>query len=564
MTSPEEPYTRGRSDAWDIYPQHMNIESALETFDSASFDWGSSQQHAFLEEVPYPTVSYEITPCSWAPEMTSTSSQHLIQQGWHPVGPVVPESLQMSVVQPDEMSRGSSAGRRPSVPQQSSRSRQQSVDNRQLSALALQLSRNVRPPLPRGSNYPYGAGQSSRYPYGDPNEVGHIDGERLHGVDVRRTQNIAHLSTAATRRNSVNIAAICKLINQLLGIEAVMPGEDAYQAIRVLKGADAKAAINMLDEKLHHMNTEHSHFRRGLNSLRRLCADNLIYPQAFAISPQLLQKSSDEMDACGASSRVFRGILRGKGRVAIKTMLTAREARSAQSTMKNFYKEAVIWKHLQHRNIAKFHGVTASSSFSLISEWMPLGTVRDFLLQDIANGLAYLHSLGIIHADVKSGNALVNRQHVVKLIDFRIATLTVDGAAPSTSTTASNWTTRWAAPELLYPELIGRERSKYSLECDIFSLSMTMWELFTGLVPFYKDNDGVVIRKVTSNIRPSYPPRSVALSVGLTDTVWALMERCWDQDPLQRPDINEVLGVLSLEDSQSEKHPLTWPLSLDP
>ncbi|EMD31965.1 hypothetical protein CERSUDRAFT_59202, partial [Gelatoporia subvermispora B] len=280
--------------------------------------------------------------------------------------------------------------------------------------------------------------------------------------------------------------------------------------------------------------------------------------------------------AFGGSSRVFRGQY-DTGQVAVKVIATARElsCQESKTKLKRFYGEAIIWRHLRHPNITAFYGVdTSLFALCLISEWMPLGTIaqtlsrkpdmnRIKLLVDIANGLGYLHALDIVHADVKSANVLVNDQHIASLIDFGIATLSTDAAVTFTSMTSTTGTTRWAAPEILDPELVGRKESKFTSECDIYSLSMTMWEVFTGLPPFHHcNNDGTVIHKVMSQKRPTFPPRSVALSVGLTDTIWALMENCWDHNPSRRPVINDVLSVLLSEDSQSEVHPPTWPLEL--
>lgn len=102
-----------------------------------------------------------------------------------------------------------------------------------------------------------------------------------------------------------------------------------------------------------------------------------------------------------------------------------------------FYHEAIMWRHLQHPHIVPFLGVAGSheSAFTLVSEWMPHGTIAAFLqrrptenrlvyvrfksniqsimtnlrfpqIRDIIRGLRYLHMLGIIHGDLKSVRCL--------------------------------------------------------------------------------------------------------------------------------------------------------------
>ena len=45
-------------------------------------------------------------------------------------------------------------------------------------------------------------------------------------------------------------------------------------------------------------------------------------------------------------------------------------------------------------------------------------TVVKYILKKVLEGLAHLHSLGIIHRDIKSDNVLINRKGQIKLADF--------------------------------------------------------------------------------------------------------------------------------------------------
>ena len=65
-------------------------------------------------------------------------------------------------------------------------------------------------------------------------------------------------------------------------------------------------------------------------------------------------------------------------------------------------------------------------------------------------------------------------------------------------------------------------------------------QVLTGAVPFGDKSDWVAISDVLVGIRPSRPAHR-----SCTDGLWALIQRCWDEDPRSRPEIPEVSRALS-------------------
>lgn len=112
---------------------------------------------------------------------------------------------------------------------------------------------------------------------------------------------------------------------------------------------------------------------------------------------------------------------------------------------------------------------------------------------------------------------------------------------------------RWPAPE-------GLRDGESSKEGDIFSFAMVMIEVcdgrstargtfglpsfctiqaFTGEVPFENISSFMVMLSVVQGERPPRPTHPI-----ITDDLWTLIQRCWDQDPRLRPDASEVLRAL--------------------
>ena len=104
-----------------------------------------------------------------------------------------------------------------------------------------------------------------------------------------------------------------------------------------------------------------------------------------------------------------------------------------------------------------------------VSDVLQRPTPAGFVLRvsrGVASGMAYLHSRGILHRDLKSSNVLLDGAGVAKLIDFGTATRGGGTNSPSQGAlTAEAGTFRWMAPEVINHEV-------YSRPADVFSFAM--------------------------------------------------------------------------------------------
>ncbi|OSX62033.1 hypothetical protein POSPLADRAFT_1074399 [Postia placenta MAD-698-R-SB12] len=170
---------------------------------------------------------------------------------------------------------------------------------------------------------------------------------------------------------------------------------------------------------------------------------------------------------------------------------------------------------------------------------------------DIASGLDYLHSVPMVHGDLKSANILVSDDGHALLADFGLAAvmrdLTTSQAITTTQYNQGRGTTRWMAPELLNPEAFGGV-TRHTTKRDIYALGMVMLEIFTGRIPFHEITwDATVILKVMHGGRP---PRSV----GIPDHIWHLMSLCW-RERGRRPTAKMVLDSLAASVRLREHYP---------
>ncbi|EMD36226.1 hypothetical protein CERSUDRAFT_65942 [Gelatoporia subvermispora B] len=335
-------------------------------------------------------------------------------------------------------------------------------------------------------------------------------------------------------------------------LEGLVKSREGVSFLLGLRGEEAASCIEVLDEVIG--STEKSSLKcRCLEVLRKLCGVTGLLPYSFHLSSRSLKRKGRRPEAAGGYADIWRGDYDGR-EVAVKVFRGYDSSGVPPLDMKALLKEAVVWKHLRHPNIVPFVGIdTEMYPLSLVCEWMPHGTITAYilsdptadrlkLLKDIAEGLQYLHDMNVVHGDLKGANVLINDKHVACLADFGLATLSHHGKLTTLSVTA--WSPRWTAPEVFDPEQFGLTRATLSSQSDIYSWSMVAWEVFSGLLPFHDcGHPGAIPWRVLSGMRPPRPAE--ALTVGLTDDVWELMQRCWQPDPRVRPRISDVLTCLA-------------------
>ncbi len=241
-----------------------------------------------------------------------------------------------------------------------------------------------------------------------------------------------------------------------------------------------------------------------------------------------------------------------KRTVAIKTCQSDED-----ELRKRFFREAEFAGNLHHRNITTIY------DFGLTDEGLPY-IVQEFLtgedldrkikrkddlplawrvrvLADIADGLHYAHTSGIVHRDVKPSNIRILEDGTVKIMDFGIAKSMVNEST-LTQTGITLGTASYLAPEQIRGEPV-------DARTDIFSLGVLAYELFTFTRPFAGDHISTVLYKIMNE----NPPSPAEVVPGLPPELVAVIEKTLEKDRSNRfsscaelkASLTAVLEVLS-------------------
>ncbi|KAF7336034.1 Non-specific serine/threonine protein kinase [Mycena sanguinolenta] len=254
----------------------------------------------------------------------------------------------------------------------------------------------------------------------------------------------------------------------------------------------------------------------------------------------------------GGFSDVYQASYQGKT-VALKRLRTFTADSTSHRTRLQFYKEALVWQGLRHRFILPLLGidrVTFAPAYCMVSPWMKYGTVLKYLrdhecgdvnrlLLEIAQGLDYLHSMKIVHGDLRGTNILISDDRNACLSDFGLAT-TIDVADSTIGvTTASNraGSIRWFAPELIDPTKFGCPKFIRTEASDVYAYACVCLELYTRNPPFPHLQDVAAMLRVIEGERPEQPPTIPA-------AVWQLVTSAWAEDFRARPTIHDIAIAL--------------------
>ncbi len=240
----------------------------------------------------------------------------------------------------------------------------------------------------------------------------------------------------------------------------------------------------------------------------------------------------------------------------------------------SFKMESEVLAGLSHPHLLRMVGSsvngTETAKYALVMELMqedlfrflkrtkvPLSilTALDLMLQ-VARGLKYLHSRGMVHRDLKSKNIVVAPLTAAPALEYSEAWLnakvadfglckTKNSSSRYSHQTLNTGTRKWMAPEVFQiPQdeidngsMQPPDPRAHPFKADVYSFAIVCSEILTRKEPFPDVLFGGLLKHIRDGGRPELPdgcPRRLA----------SLIKRCWELEPRSRPGFPEICREL--------------------
>ncbi|KAF8150262.1 kinase-like domain-containing protein [Mycena galopus ATCC 62051] len=355
-------------------------------------------------------------------------------------------------------------------------------------------------------------------------------------------------STHTTSRGIYQHMNLCLSV-AVVGLVLVLQNRDSYHEFLTYRGTDAQRLLDSLQDCL---DLDSISVVKPLicKALLRLSNASGLYPRCFTLTG--LKKVGQQVDG-GGFGDIWKGLV-NEHSVCVKIMRIFQNDR-VEDLLKEFSREALIWRQLCHPNLLSFFGLYyLDNRLCLVSPWMENGNVVEFLrkhssdvdclslILDVALGLEYLHKQKVVHGDLKGINILITPSRRACIADFGLSSIINAMTVQLTTSSAPTrgGTARYQAPELF------EGGSPNSFASDVYGFACVCYEILTGKVPFYElPNDMAVMFSVARGEHPpELPPIWTGLRTSMLDGLWELLQNCWDGQAENRPTAPQIVQRL--------------------
>uniref|UniRef100_A0A8C1LPI9 non-specific serine/threonine protein kinase n=1 Tax=Cyprinus carpio TaxID=7962 RepID=A0A8C1LPI9_CYPCA len=224
------------------------------------------------------------------------------------------------------------------------------------------------------------------------------------------------------------------------------------------------------------------------------------------------------------------------GRVVAVKMMDLRR----QQRRELLFNEVVIMRDYQHRNVVEmFKSALVEEELWVIMEYLQGGALTNIVSETrlseeqiatvceaVLQALAYLHSQGVIHRDIKSDSILLSLDGHIKLSDFGFCAQISKDIPKRKSLVGTPY---WMAPEVI-------SKSPYGTEVDVWSLGIMLVEMVDGEPPYFSETPVAAMKRLRDE-----PAPTVRNLHQVSPVLKDFLDRMLTRDPVERASATDFL-----------------------
>jgi len=216
----------------------------------------------------------------------------------------------------------------------------------------------------------------------------------------------------------------------------------------------------------------------------------------------------------GGFSRVFS--VRNLHNLKVYAMKIIKKSHFSDEAINKFRKEVEVLKAVNHPFILKMNCCFENNDYICIITDIYTGgelfyhICKDhrfsekkakFYFVETLLGLEYLHQNKILYRDLKPENILIDSEGHLRVADFGLSKTNIGYDTCTNSFCGS--------PEYMSPEML--TKAGHNLQLDLYCLGVLLYEMVTGLPPFYSENREIMYQNILKKtlVFPSYLSNSL-------------------------------------------------------
>lgn len=266
--------------------------------------------------------------------------------------------------------------------------------------------------------------------------------------------------------------------------------------------------------------------REFLIHRRRLDIGDLLGKGNFGVTYKATYSKSDDENPTDVACKTLQGNQTGTDSIA------------------QFLQTIAGYRDLQHPSVAPITGgcITVSDDPIVVNPYTQNGDLKSYVRDSnrnltvlellemavqVAEAMAYLESVHVVHSNLAARNCLVTEQKKVLVSEYGLTKDLFDPEQYLVEDGRTKNLVKWMAPEVT-------ESLEFNTQSDVWSYGVLLWELLTRGVTPYPDVSNSDLPGYLETGNRMKKPRQCP------ENIYELMLRCWSQDPSARPTFQQI------------------------